>query len=170
MRYLKLILPFGFLLIMLMLASCKPAATPALSQPTAMPPSPLPTALQQQSMPETTREAPSSPVATPIPPVAAVAGIHIIAKIGPTCPGPERPGQVCEGPYEGEFVITTGEGTEAAHANTDKEGKATVDLPPGQYTIAPKVEGRLPSGAPVEVTVPSGQYVDVNLELDSGIR
>jgi hypothetical protein len=160
MRYLKLIFLFGFLLTLLVLASCKPAATPA----------PLPTIVQQQIVPEATRELPASPVAMPTPQAAARSGIHIIAKIGPTCPGPEQPGQVCEGPYAGEFSITTGNDTVAAHVTTDQDGLATVDLPPGQYTVTPKIEGRLPSGAPVDVTVPPGQIVEVNMELDSGIR
>lgn len=166
MRNLKPILLFGSLLTMLILASCKPAATP----PPPGPPPPLPTVVQQQIIPEATREISPSPVATPIPPAAAISGIRIIAKVGPTCPGPQRPGQVCEGPYEGEFSITTGNGTAAARVTTDKDGRATVDLPPGQYTVTPKIKGRLPSGAPVDVTVPPGQVVDVNVELDSGMR
>jgi hypothetical protein len=166
MRNLKPIFLFGSLWIMLILASCKPAATPA-----PQPPSPLPgTIVPQQIVPEPTLEIPPSPVATPIPPAAVTSGIRIIAKVGPTCPGPERPGQVCEGPYEGVFSITIGNGTEAAQVTTDKDGRATVDLPPGQYTVTPKIEGRFPSGAPVDVTVPPGQVVEVSIELDTGMR
>ncbi len=166
MRNLKPIFLFGSLLTMLILASCKPAVTP----PPPGPPPPLPTVVQQQIIPEATREISPSPAATPIPLAVATSGIRIIAKVGPTCPGPQRPGQVCEGPYEGEFSITIGNGTEAARVTTDKDGRATVDLPPGQYTVTPKIEGRLPSGAPVDVTVPPGQVVDVTVELDSGMR
>ena len=97
-------------------------------------------------------------------------GIHLTATIGPTCPGPERPGQVCTQPYQGLFVVTSNTGAEVTRATTDQDGKATIDLPPGNYTITPKVEGRLPSGAPTAVTVLSGQYVEVSIELDSGIR
>jgi hypothetical protein len=160
MRYLKLILLFSALLPLLMLVSCKPAATPA----------PLPTVVPPQSVPEATREPSASPTAVPTPQAAASSGLHIIAKIGPTCPGPERPGQVCEGPYAGEFVITTGNGAEAARVTTNKDGRATVDLPPGQYIVTPKMEGRLPIGSPVDITVPAGQYVDAKMELDSGMR
>ena len=166
MRNLKLLFLFGSLLTLLMLASCKPATTPAPPRPSPLP-SPV---VPQQIVPEATRELQSSPVATLIPPAAATSGIRITAKIGPTCPGPQRPGQVCEAPYQGEFIITTSSGTEAAHTTTNKDGQATVDLPPGQYTVTPKIEGRLPSGAPVDATVPPGQYVDVNVELDSGMR
>lgn len=154
----------GSLLIMLLLASCKPAATPV--------PSTLPSPVSpQQIAPAATREVMSSPTVMPtIPPVAAKSGMRITAKIGPTCPGPQRPGQVCETPYQGEFSITTGQNTVAISAITDQEGQVTVDLPPGRYTVAPKIEGRFPSGAPVAVTVPSGQVVEISIELDSGLR
>jgi len=170
MRSLKLLFLFGSLLTLLMLASCKPAATPAPPRPSPL----LSPVVPQQVVPEATREILPSPGATPIPPAMMTSGIRIIAKIGPTCPGPQRPGQVCEGPYQGEFIITTSNttsnGTEAAHTTTSKDGQVTVDLPPGQYTVTPKTEGRLPSGSSVKVTIPPGQYVDVNVELDTGMR
>ena len=53
---------------------------------------------------------------------------------------------------------------------TDQNGQVTVDLPPGQYTVTPKIEGRFPAGRPVDVTVPTGQIVEVSIELDSGMR
>jgi hypothetical protein len=116
----------------------------------------------------------SLPVATPAslaptPPTAA-SGIHLTATIGPTCPGPERPGEVCTQPYQGLFVVTNSSGAEVVRATTDQNGKATIDLPPGNYIVAPKVEGRLPSGMPTAVTVLPGQYVEVSVGLDTGIR
>jgi len=144
----------GNLLIILLLASCRPSATPV---PT---PSPSPASAQQ-----------IAPTATlTIPPVAVKSGIRIMAKLGNTCPGPQRSGQVCEKPYQGEFSIITGPNTVAISATTDQEGQVTVELPPGQYTVTPKIEGRFPSGVPVDVTVPLGEVVEVSIELDSGIR
>ena len=164
MRYMKWLFLSSSLLIILILASCKPAATPI--------PTPLPTPVSpQQMVPTATREVTPSPAATPTIPVAAAkSGIRITAKIGPTCPGPQRPGQVCEKPYQGEFSITTYQNTAAIQVVTDQDGQITVELPPGQYTVTPKIEGRLPSGSPVDVTVPSGQIVEVSVELDSGMR
>jgi hypothetical protein len=68
------------------------------------------------------------------------------------------------------FVVTDNTGAEVARATTDRDGQATIDLPPGDYTITPQVESRWPSGAPTTVTVVSGQYVEVSIELESGIR
>ncbi len=162
MRYLKPLFLVSSLLTLLLLTSCKPAATP-LPMPSPVSP--------QQIVPTATLEVAPSPAVTPtILPAAAKSGMRIIAKIGPTCPGPQRPGQVCEKPYQGEFSITTNQNTAAIQVTTDQTGQVTVDLPPGQYTVTPKTEGRLPSGSPVDVTVPSGQIVEVSVELDSGMR
>ena len=107
-----------------------------------------------------------SPETTPVP----TSGIHLTATIGPTCPGPERPGEVCTKPYQGTFIVTDKAGAEVAHATTDQTGQATINLPPGDYVINPKVEGKLPSAAATSVTVPSGQYVKLSISLDTGIR
>jgi hypothetical protein len=152
----------------LVVTSCRPAGMPA-----PLPPvpaidtrSPLPAPIVPQSVPAATREGSPSPVSTPI----AASGIHLTATLGSTCPGPARPNQVCTQPYEGLFAVTNANGAEVARFTTDQNGKATIDLPPGDYTITPKVEGRLPSGAPVTATVLAGQYAEVSLELDSGMR
>ena len=152
------------LLVILVMVSCRPAGTslPSTPVPSIQSVSPLPTPFAPQVVPEV----PLSPVSTPI----AASGIHLTAAISPTCPGPERPGQVCTQPYQGLFVVTDDDGVEAARAATDQNGQATIDLPPGNYTITPKIEGKWPSGAPATVTVPAGQYVEVSIELDSGMR
>jgi hypothetical protein len=168
MRYLKPLFLVSSLLTLLLLTSCKPAATP-MPTPTWLPsPSPI---LPQHIAPAATREVTPSPVATPsIPAAAAKSGIRITAKISPSCPGPQRADQVCEKPYQGEFSVTTSQNTAAIQATTDQDGQVMVELPPGQYTVTPKIEGRFPSGAPVDVTVPTGQIVEVSIELDSGMR
>lgn len=152
------------LLGVLLVAGCRPTGTLV---PLASPTSPLPTSVAPQSLPTATLAAPLSPVNTP---AISASGIRLTATMGPTCPGPERPGQVCTQPFEGLFVVTDNSGAEVASITTNQNGKATIDLPPGAYTITPKIEGRFPSGAPTTVTVLSGQYVEVSVELDTGIR
>jgi uncharacterized surface anchored protein len=66
--------------------------------------------------------------------------------------------------------VTNQRGVEVAEVTTDENGQALIDLPPGEYTVTPKIEGKFPTGAPVTVTVTDGQYVEVNIELDSGMR
>ncbi len=144
--------------------SCRPTGMPVPNTlvPATHSTSPLPTPIAPQSV----STVPPSPVSTP----SAASGVHLTAKIGPTCPGPERPGQVCTQPYQGLFVVTTAAGAEVARVTTDQNGQATIDLPPGDYIVTPKVEGKSPSGAPTNVTIVAGQYVEVNVELDSGMR
>ncbi len=149
------------LLGVLLMAGCRPTGTLV---PLASPTSPLPTSVAPQGLPTATLE---GQVNTPAIPAS---GFRLTATMGPTCPGPERPGQVCTKPYEGLFVVMDSSGAEVASITTDQNGKATIDLPPGAYTITPKIEGRFPSGAPTTVTVLSGQYVEVGVELDTGIR
>jgi len=67
-------------------------------------------------------------------------------------------------------VVTDPTGGEVARVTTDQNGQALIDLPPGEYMVTPKIVGRLPSGAPVSANVIDGQYVKVNIELDSGMR
>lgn len=113
----------------------------------------------------------TEPVSTPRP-AAEKAGLVLVATIGPTCPGPQREGQVCTAPYEGEFVVTRADGSEVARFSTGADGRVVVDLPPGSYTVSAKAGAGRPfrSGGSAEVTVVTGQYVDVAVDLDTGLR
>ncbi len=111
-----------------------------------------------------------SPAPTPMP--ISASGIRFTATRGPTCPGPERPGEVCTAPYEGTFVVLRGDGTEVTRFTTGKDGRFTVDLPPGDYTITLNLAtpSPFPRGESVSVTVTADAYADVSMELDTGIR
>jgi hypothetical protein len=166
------------LLIMLAVAGCRPAAMPvAPPTPTEFGPTvgtALPGASGSLSVPPLAvtvapEAAPTSAPTTELIPTGS-SGMRLTATIGPTCPGPQHPGQVCTQPYQGLFVVTNTAGAEVARVTTDQNGQALIDLPPGEYTIAPEIEGELPSGAPETVTVPADQYVAVSIDLDSGMR
>jgi hypothetical protein len=152
----------------LAVAGCSPTSTPvpAPHRSTTSPLPPLLTPVESQIVPGATRQALPLPARTPF----AASGIHLTATIGPVCPGPEQPGQVCTRPYEGLFVVTDNTGAEVARASTNQNGKAKIDLPAGVYAVTPKVDGKFPSGAPVAVMVPPGQYLEISIVLDSGIR
>jgi hypothetical protein len=162
----KILLAFCVLAVLVMV-SCRPTVAPVPTTPLSSAASPLlPTPIGPQAVPQATPEAPSNPVSTTV----ATSGIHLTATIGPTCPGPERPGQVCTRPYEGVIIVADTAGTEVARAATDQNGQVTINLPPGTYAIAPQVEGKFPSSAATTVTVVFSQYAEVSLGLDSGIR
>ncbi len=151
-------------LLVFALVNCRPAAAPPAQAPSS---TPNPTETPMAPIEVTPAPSPAPTVSN-----APASGLHITATIGPTCPGPERPGQVCTRPYAGEFVITTKDGKEIARVTTDTEGKATIDLPPGDYTLTPKLDPNspYPRGGPIEATVTKGVYVDVVIALDTGIR
>ncbi len=151
------------LLGVLLLAGCRPSGALIPSPGPTSSPLPTPVAPQTGQVPTV----PPSPIGTAAVPAS---GFHLTATTGPTCPGPEKPGQTCTKPFEGTFVVTNNSGAEVTSITTDQEGKATVDLPPGVYTVTAKIEGRFPVSAPTTVTVLSGQYAEVSVELDTGIR
>ncbi len=151
---------------LLVFAACRPAgAPPTQLVPTVTAP-PRPT---EALVPVTPAE---NPAATPelVPAPGGLSGAKFTAQLGPTCPGPERPGEVCTRPYQGGLAVKDAKGAEVAQVQTDENGKATLNLPPGEYVVTPTVEGPFPRGAPVTFTVQPGQYAEVSIELDTGIR
>ncbi len=154
----------------IVLAACRPAGAP-LSVPTS-------TTAPSISTPTGERPANRSPTSAVAPtPTAATdsqsqaSGARFTAQMGPTCPGPERPGEVCTRPYQGELLVKDASGAEVAQVQTDEKGQATLDLAPGEYTVVPVVDDSpYPRGAQVIFTVQAGQYTDVAVELDTGIR
>ena len=165
---------------LLILTNCQPAAAPAMQlAPSQVPPRPMPTVVLQPPV----NPAPTTPSAT-VQATATVTSVHtaaatqstsgirITVSIGPTCPGPSRAGESCVRPYAGEFVIANSAGAEVARVTTDDNGQATVALAPGEYTVKLNLNSKVPypRGAPATVTVPPGQYVEVTIQLDTGIR
>lgn len=155
-------------LILLALTGCQPTELPPTRSGLPPPATASPQAAATATIAPTRPAAVNSATATAAP--GAQSGIQIKAVIGPTCPGAQKPGQVCDQPYAGTFTIQDTQGTEVARVVTDDLGQATSAVPPGRYIVALKVEGRFPRGAPVEVTVNAGQIVTVQITLDSGIR
>jgi hypothetical protein len=145
------------ILSILVVVGCAPSATPM--------PTPAHRSIQT---PASTSEASLAPRPTTTP----ASGIRFTATRGPTCPGPERPGQVCTAPYEGTFVVMRPDGTEVTRFNTGKDGRFIVDLSPGDYiiTLSLATPSPFPRGESVYVTVTVDAYADVSMGLDTGIR
>jgi len=103
-------------------------------------------------------------------PVAS--GIEGQVVLGPTCPGPERPGQVCEQPYPTTVAMFDAQNQPLTSVQTDAQGQFRVSLAPGIYTLRPQVtdSGRLVVAKPAIVTVGAGKYVQIELRVDTGLR
>lgn len=106
-----------------------------------------------------------------IPVSAAETGIRGVMLWGPVRPGPTRLGQSDEAPLRATFVVFAAE-TEVAQFKSDKMGKFEVSLPAGNYTIAPIKGTPMPSpqNQAKAVTVPAGDFVEVTLRFDTGMR
>jgi hypothetical protein len=104
----------------------------------------------------------------------ASSGITGRVVLGPTCPV-EREDTPCpDRPFAGARLrITEREtGDVAASVTADEQGRFRVPLAPGEYVVdAEPTEGRpLPFAKPVDVTVRPGEYTNVTLAFDTGIR
>ena len=103
---------------------------------------------------------------------AASSGIEGDVVVGPTCPGPERVGQVCEQPYQATLTVLDQAGKTVTSFQTDAQGHFRVPLAPGTYTIHPEppASGPLPRAKDQRVTVTAGQFAPVSIRYDTGIR
>jgi hypothetical protein len=110
---------------------------------------------------------------TPPPP----SGIRGLVLLGPTCPGPVEasPGDIgpepCVTPYAAELVVLDSENVKVASVTSANDGRFSVDVPPGEYVVAPKTgTDSYPIANPVSVTVVAGQYAEIQINYDTGIR
>jgi len=106
------------------------------------------------------------------PSAPASTGVEGVMTIGPTCPV-QRVDQPCpDRPFAGEVSVRDGSGGEVADVHADAAGHFRVDLAAGTYQLVPLSPhpGMPPFGKPQTVTVVPGQYTQVTIEYDSGIR
>lgn len=102
-------------------------------------------------------------------------GVHGQVLLGPVCPV-ERipPDPACaDKPYQTIVqVIRLGSAKSSPFAvmETDKEGRFSITLPPGEYALVPAGGKVMPRCASQTVTVKPGVMQEVNLSCDSGIR
>lgn len=104
-------------------------------------------------------------------PNALESGIEGTVTLGPVCPGPQRPDCPPDRPYRATIVIN-GPSGEVARVTSGEDGRYRVLLAPGSYTLLPQTEpGRLlPHARPIDVVVPPGAVVTVDVPYDTGIR
>lgn len=104
---------------------------------------------------------------------AADSGVEGIVLAGPQCPvnieGTPCPDQ----PIDVEILVTdTSSGEQVTTVRSGEDGRFRIPLEPGTYLLRPVPDGyaRPPVGAPKTVTVRAGEFAEVTLEVDTGIR
>jgi hypothetical protein len=99
---------------------------------------------------------------------APTSGIRGTILAGPACPGPARIESPCpDRPVSMTVEVVSG-ATVVATFTSDAAGKFSVSIPPGSYTLRSK--NGLPALKSVTVVVVDGQFTDVELHADTGIR
>jgi hypothetical protein len=99
-------------------------------------------------------------------------GIRGTVLLGPTCPVETLESPCPDRPLANVEVQVLQGGDVAATVRSDGDGRFTVALDPGHYEVQAVVEKGGPgmSAKPVDVTVTSGEFTDVSIPVDSGIR
>lgn len=100
-------------------------------------------------------------------------GVRGVVLLGPTCPVVTQDSPCPDEPLSGVTVrvLEDGEPIEAT-TTSDASGRFELALPPGNYTLEAVLGPDDPGmfAKPVDVTVPSGAFVEVVVPVDSGIR
>lgn len=106
---------------------------------------------------------------------AAPSGIRGMVLLGPTCPTGAEPGAndpvPCLTPYAATLVVLDGENVAVTRVTSGSDGRFSVDLPPGEYVVAPETgTDSYPIAQPLSVVVSAGQYTEIEINYDTGIR
>jgi hypothetical protein len=97
-------------------------------------------------------------------------GIEGKAVLGPSCPVARAEDPCPDRPYQATFEVLDRQGRRVTEFTTESDGTFQVSLPAGTYTISGVTTGAFPLPPTVEVAVQPGQYTQVSLTFDSGIR
>jgi hypothetical protein len=113
----------------------------------------------------------ASEVSRDAPPQSS--GIRGKVLIGPNCPGPVIEGDTqCEEmqPYQAELAILDAQGNPVKEVLSTLEGTFQVALQPGKYVVRPVSPKRFPFAPEQTVTISGGQWVEITILYDTGIR
>ena len=106
------------------------------------------------------------------PQIPANTGIQGQVTMGPMCPVVIS-GQECpDRPYQATMAILTRAGRDVKKFTTDANGKFTVLLAPGAYILhpLPPQNSPMPFGRDEPFNVVEGQFTQIKVVYDSGIR
>jgi len=107
-------------------------------------------------------------------PEGGSSGVRGTVLANPACGGPVILDSPCpDKPVAAEIAVAEiGSQDVVATVRSTSEGKFSVDLAPGDYTLMPSAPGGapFPIGRPTDVTVRAGGFTEVTLTMDSGLR
>ena len=108
----------------------------------------------------------------PSPSPTAPSGIRGTVLLGPTCPVPSAGFDTpCVTPYAATLVLADHDNNRIATTTSSADGRFEFVVPPGQYAVAPQPGGDpFPVAQPLDVVVQPGQFVEIQINYDTGIR
>ena len=110
-------------------------------------------------------QSPTSPQDT------ADTGIEGVILIGPTHPGPVRPGIASTSPLANAAFVVSNETGAVSEFTTDDQGHFKILLAPGHYTVMKKgAQTRVGRYGPFDAEVAAGQITRVEWQCDTGMR
>jgi len=91
---------------------------------------------------------------------------------GPMCPGPVPIGNnTCpDQPYQATISILNANNTKITQIQTDVYGYFKISLSPGTYILHPQLGKPFPHASDQSVAVTNGQYIQVTIMYDTGMR
>jgi hypothetical protein len=108
-------------------------------------------------------------LATPTPVDSGITGK---VSVGPMCPVMIE-GQDCpDRPLQATLTVNSSDGKKIVQFQTDAQGNFKVPLPPGDYVLHPETpQGKpLPFASDQPFIVSPGEFTQLNVQYDSGIR
>jgi hypothetical protein len=145
-------------------AATIPSPTSVTGTTTTVPPSTTPGTQASTTAPTTTT------TTAPVPSTLGVTGVVGRVTAGPTCPV-ERPDQPCPpNPVPGRVDAISAGGRTAGSATTDGDGRYTITLAPGAYTLRVVTGSNFPRCSDTPVTVTAGSTTTADIDCDTGIR
>ena len=101
-------------------------------------------------------------------------GIQGVALAGPQCPvqGPGVGDECDDQPYQATIIVRSENGsTEITRFTAEDDGTFRQPLPPGSYLLDPQAgENGFPFADDQLVTVTEGQFTEITILYDTGIR
>jgi hypothetical protein len=104
--------------------------------------------------------------------IPANTGVQGQVFIGPMCPVAQLDNPCPDRPYPAPLTILTADRKKVKSLNADGEGRFQVALAPGAYILRPENPAHIPLPVAPEqpFSVVAGQYTQLKITYDSGIR
>jgi hypothetical protein len=101
---------------------------------------------------------------------SADSGIEGRVLLGPQCPVVTEESPCPDEPVSAEVLVLNLDGREVARAQSGPDGRFRIALEPGTYEVQALVTAGAMFAKPVNVTVSAGDFAQVSVLLDTGIR